>query len=233
MKTAVYCGTKEIYEDMIPSIKSLLINSNVQKIYLLIEDDTFPYYLPKQCECINVSNQKFFSKQCLNYDTRCTWMCLMRTVLSKIFPNIDMVLSLDADTIVKQDISDLWDLDLSNYYYAGVKEFAKSKIGNGYNCPIYLNGGVLLCNLKRLREKKKDDQIIERLNKNYYAAAEQDAINFSCQGNLLNLPICYNENEFTGKTDEPKIVHYAGIKEWNNFDLVKEYRNIDWKDIRK
>jgi len=38
-------------------MKSLLIHSNVEKIYFLIEDDEFPYKLPPEVECINVSKQ--------------------------------------------------------------------------------------------------------------------------------------------------------------------------------
>lgn len=45
-RAAAYCGTRNLYQDMIPAIKSLLLNSNVDKIYLLIEDDEFPYPLP-------------------------------------------------------------------------------------------------------------------------------------------------------------------------------------------
>ena len=56
MRAAVYCGTRNVYDDMIPSMKSLLIHSNVEKIYFLIEDDKFPYELPPEVECINVSN---------------------------------------------------------------------------------------------------------------------------------------------------------------------------------
>ena len=56
MKAAVYCGTRNVYQDMIPSMKSLLIHSDVDKIYFLIEDDEFPYPLPPEVECINVSN---------------------------------------------------------------------------------------------------------------------------------------------------------------------------------
>ncbi len=39
MRAAVYCGSCNVYLDMIPSMKSLLIHSNVEKIYFLIEDD--------------------------------------------------------------------------------------------------------------------------------------------------------------------------------------------------
>ena len=56
MKAAVYGGTRNVYRNMLAPMKSLLMNSDVDKIYFLIEDDEFPYPLPKEVECINVSN---------------------------------------------------------------------------------------------------------------------------------------------------------------------------------
>lgn len=54
MKAAVYCGTRNLYRQMITAAKSLLIHSDVDKIYFLIEDDDFPYSLPPEIECLCV-----------------------------------------------------------------------------------------------------------------------------------------------------------------------------------
>jgi len=93
------------------------------------------------------------------YDGWGGYMVLIRSVYSKIFPELDKILSLDIDTIVTENIDELWDIDISNYYIAGVRdtpEFNK----NG----LYVNGGVLLCNLKKIREDKMDEKMIFRLN---------------------------------------------------------------------
>jgi hypothetical protein len=39
MRAAVYSGTRNIYDKMLIAAKSLLMHSNVEKIYFLIEDD--------------------------------------------------------------------------------------------------------------------------------------------------------------------------------------------------
>jgi hypothetical protein len=39
---------------MVTAAKSLLIHSNVDKIYFLIEDDNFPYELPPKTTTINI-----------------------------------------------------------------------------------------------------------------------------------------------------------------------------------
>ena len=139
IRAAVYCGTRNIYQDMIPSMKSLLIHSNVNKVYFLIEDDEFPYPLPPEVECINVSNQQWFHKDGPNYRNTWSYMILLRVALTKLFPNLDKILSLDCDIIIDQNISELWDIQLDNYYIAAVKEPKKSTSQR-----IYINTGVVL-----------------------------------------------------------------------------------------
>ena len=56
MRAAVYSGTRNVYNQMLTSAKSLLIHSNVEKIYFLIEDDKFSEPLPSEIECINISD---------------------------------------------------------------------------------------------------------------------------------------------------------------------------------
>ena len=57
MRVAAYCGTRNLYKDMVTAAKSLLMNSNVEKIYFIIEDDEFPYELPESIfEIINIKD---------------------------------------------------------------------------------------------------------------------------------------------------------------------------------
>lgn len=116
MKAAVYVGTRNLYDDMLPAVKSILINSDVDKVYLLIEDDRFPHDLPDCVETINVSSQTFFRSNGPNYNLKWTYMTLMRAALPKIFPDLDVILSMDDDVIALQDVSDLWDLPIEDYY---------------------------------------------------------------------------------------------------------------------
>ena len=140
MRAAVYAGTRNVYQDMIPSMKSLLIHSNVEKIYFLIEDDEFPYELPPEVECINVKNQQWFNiENCPQMNNRCSYMVLLRVVFCQIFPHLDRILTIDNDTIVRENISELWDLDLDNYYIAGCLEPQKST-----ETFTYINMGVAM-----------------------------------------------------------------------------------------
>lgn len=228
MKVAVYAGTKNLYSDMATAAKSLANNSSVDLIYFLIEDSEFPYYLPDYIRCIDVSGQKFFSKSGPNVYRLWTWMVLMRAVLSKIFPEHDRILSLDVDTIVKKNIDELWDICPDNKYLAGCIEPSKSKL----NKP-YINMGVVVFNLRMLRDTKMDDKIISRLNRDKFNFAEQDCINLLCENFIETIPSIYNSNNYTELCREPKIRHYANEKDWRNKEDVKYYRNLSWDLIRR
>ncbi len=231
MRAAVYCGTRNVYEDMLPSMRSLLYHSNVEKIYFLIEDDQFPstYLLPKEVECINVSKQKWFNEEtCPNMKNRCSYMVLLRVVFSKIFPHLDKILTIDNDTIVKGNISELWDIDLDDNYFAGCIEPFHSK-GN----IKYINMGVSMINLKKLREDGMDDVLLKNLNTYYYENAEQGCINDTCQGHILVLPPEYNVTQYTREvpnTTRTKIQHFAANPKWRTLPIVLHYRShvYDW-----
>jgi len=157
---------------MLTAAKSLMVNSSVDKIYFIIENNKFPYLLPECIECINVKDQKYFAPDGPNFKNNLTYMVLMRTALSKILPNEDLVLSLDVDTIVDDNIDELWEVDIGNNYVAAVREPIRST-----GSFIYINFGVCLLNLKALRESKKDNEIIYCLNHFHYRDNEQDCCN--------------------------------------------------------
>ena len=226
-KTAVYFGTRNLYFDMIPSLKSLLMHSDVEKVYLVIEDDTFPLKLPDCVEAVNVKNQQYFTHGGPNWKSKWTWMTMMKAALPFVFPNLDIILSLDPDTIVVDDISDLWGVDLTGKCFAAAVEPDKSKDGK-----IYTNVGVCLFNLKEMRNSGKADEVVRQLNIKKFEFLEQDCLNKLCAGRIAEMPSEYNSNEYVKKTRNPKIIHYAGKSNWNLEPLVLKYRYIPWSEIR-
>ena len=236
-KVAVYTGTRNLYPMMVPAVKSLLINSDVDEIWLFIEDDEFPkeYELPDIVKTRNVKDQTYFPKDGPNMKSRFSYMALMRAALPYEFPDLDRILSLDVDTFAVKDISDLWDLPLlDKYYFAACKEpdasfYYSKKNGTKY---LYTNVGVCLQNLKKLRDGKCD-QIIKELNTNEYKYVDQDVMNFLCQGEIYDMPSKYNGCGFTIACDNPSIAHYAGDKVWFDKPMVAHYMDIPWDQIMK
>ena len=228
IKAAVYSGTKNVYQELLTAAKSLLEHSDVEKIYFLIEDDIFPYELPKEIECINISNQVYFDKNGPNYDNVCTYMVLLRAAYSKIFPNLDRILSIDMDTIVNENISDLWDLDLTNYYIAAVEETELSEEEGSY-----FNMGVAMLNLKKIREDKKDDEMIEAINTYWYRYKEQDCFNDFFRGHALILPSDYNCCMQAAEPQREKITHFAGLYKLDKYPHFNYYQNLPVDKIQR
>jgi lipopolysaccharide biosynthesis glycosyltransferase len=219
-KIAVYTATRNLYDLLIPAYSSLLCNSSVDKIYLLIEDDEFPYLFPynDMFEVINVSNQQFFRQDGPNMNSRFTYMAMMRAALCHVLPEwYDKVLSLDVDTIVNKNIDAIWDLPVEECYFAASKETHKS-----HDHFFYANVGVCLHNLEKMRDGKADE-IIKYLNEHEITFLEQDCMNYMCQGSICEMPSCYNVNTWTENTGDWRIIHYAGIKDWADKELVKKY----------
>lgn len=229
-RVVVYCGTFNTYADMLTSAKSVLSNTLVDKIYFLIEDDTFPYELPDIIECINVKDQTFFPESGPNYQNPWSYMCMMRAAFSKLIP-YDKILSFDIDIIVQEDISNLWDIDLSDYYLAGVSEPQRQKSSKD---PLYINFGVVMMNLKAIREDGIDDAVINALNSTRFGCPEQDAFNKFCAGHIFQLSNDYNatvHSHITGEAERERIIHFAGLKFWRHYGSVKEYHLQDWNYI--
>ena len=219
MKAAAYFGTRNVYEAMIPAINSLVENSDVEKIYLFIEDDVFPYAVPEICEIRNIKNQTVFRKTGPNYSSKWTYMSMMRVALPFMLPDLDRILYLDIDTIVVRDISALWDLQLDGCYFAAVREPAKSRSDF-----IYINAGVMMLNLEKMRDGLAK-QMIDLLNKHFYPCKEQDLFSELCQGKFKLLRGDFNVSDFTDQPRMRRIIHFAAIpvQEWYQEEIVKRY----------
>ena len=221
-KVAVYAGTRSIYEQMYVALKSLLVNTPMDRVYLFIEDDEFPYPVPENVHPVNVSEQDYFLPGTPNFNSPWSYMTMLRCALATMLPDEKKVLWLDCDTIVNDDISDLFEMDVNGYYYAGVMEPAKSK-----DVFRYINAGVLLCNLELLRGMCKEQEMIAFLNVCKMPWVDQDIINLLCQGRIRVIESIYNSNAFTMPCIRPKIIHYAAVKDFKNDWAYKLYAETE------
>ena len=206
----VYFGSREIYPDFVTAINSLRAN-NKANVYAIIEDESLG--IP-DVTYIKWDYRKWFNN--LNTQTKWKDFGVLRAALSKVFPDKDKILSLDVDTIVTGDISDLWNVDLGSYHMAMVREPYLS------GERTYFNAGVALINLKLLREDGTDDKMIRDLNSYYRRYVAQDTITEYCR--VLELPSTYNSCKFTAPCGNAKIIHYADRTDWRELPEVTRYK---------
>lgn len=205
----VYVGTRNLYQAMMPSIRSLLDHNHVDRLYLVIEDDSFPVDIPGvDLRVINVSDQKYFGPDSANIGTRFSYMCMMRVTYADIL-DCDRVISLDCDTIINDSLEPIFQMDLDGKWFAAVKEPFKTELYDRN----YYNGGVIVYNLEQMRKDGAVAQLVDLLNREQLAFIDQDALSRFTEKSA-ELPVRYNETMFTGLTDNPAVVHYAAIGDW-------------------
>ena len=139
---------------------------------------------------------------------------------------IDKVIYLDCDTIISASIKDLSLYPTDNYTICGVKDCVsrpyKDKIGIVKN-GSYINAGVLLMNLNKLRQFDIRTMIADFVDK-YESAisyADQDILNGIFKGIFGVLPHpdnYYTEDEIEYSKKYPRIIHYTtcmlNIRPW-------------------
>lgn len=230
-KCVSYCMTRNIYGQVLPSLKSLLAHNDIDCIYLLTEDDDIGLELPECVKIINVSGQQYFKNSSPNFYNCFTWMVMMRMALPFVLADEERVLSLDLDTIIHKDISELWDMDMTGKYVAGATETALTR-QKGYS---YINCGVMMMNLEQMRDGMAE-RIVDLLNRKKYLYNEQDCMNEEIpeEGKQIISPM-YNFGFFNREAMcIPKIVHYAAFgRRFMDQQPVKEWLNKDWSEILK
>jgi len=219
-KIIVYPASRVFHNDVMPAVHSAIANSGADTIWIMTDTEDFPNQLPDNVHTIDVSKQEWFKPGSPNYRNEYSFICLVRVALAKLFPDADRILSLDADTIIEQDVSELWNLDMQDYYLAGVPE---ALLSNRLRRP-YINMGMAFFNLEKIREDHLDDKMIEDLNHKWYQWVEQDCINENTVGKVLVLGPEYNASQFSDPCDYPKIWHFAYTFGWQNKEVVQKYK---------
>lgn len=124
-----------------------------------------------------------------------------RLLIAQLLPDYEKCIYLDTDTIVMQDLTKLFDTDITDYYIAGVKACGYHKSAQWEqeyaskicldNLDNYLNAGVLLFNLKMIRKNNLQNVFSDLSTKNF-PCSDQDILNVACFQHILSLPCYYN-----------------------------------------
>lgn len=137
---------------------------------------------------IKTSSEKFKS---INKFAYVTSTACLKFDLPDLIPNQDKVLYLDSDVIIQKDLSDLFEINIKDYYAGVIKDIAL--IDNHLNVNNYFNSGVMLLNLKLMRENDSSTALLnmrKSLNKLVYM--DQDCFNIFFNNKVKLLPVIYN-----------------------------------------
>lgn len=184
---------------------------------------------------------------------------LYRLKLPSILERYEKVIYLDTDTLVRCDLKSLFHFELGDAYFAGVpvtwaqvdkkkreRWLRKSKIPE---MDDYLNSGVLLMNLKKMREEAFESKCLSLVGNREFAKldpADQLILNFVGYGKVRLLPcrfnvtmnhfknpgkleIFYSRKEIREALEEPAIIHWTGAcKPWLYYDVPLAREWLDY-----
>lgn len=173
----------------------------------------------------------------------------LRLELPRLLPEVDRILYTDVDVLFRESLSELWQTSLEGKFLAAVRGGANlsDQWERNSKQPYwrhldkmrgnYINAGVTLMNLARIRAEDLDRQWREWTKEKLYYQ-DQDILNITCQGAIAYLPLKYNCLAYMTDEDydkcisegvhsaqeceearrRPVIIHYAGDKPWKRYD---------------
>ena len=204
-----YVVTEDWLDKVKPSIASLKRFNPEARVFIVTDAEKIDI----DAEHICVKDQEYFTERnCINYRTPFSVMALIKVAYPDLLP-VDKVIHLDADTIVNDSLEDLWNMDLEGKWFAMVREW------QGHFRPMgdrYYNAGVFVANLKQIREDGIMKEMIRFIREVPVPYGEQDAMNGYGlhHDKIIDADVRYNESFCCGYTDNPAIIHYAGVVDW-------------------
>ena len=173
-----------------------------------------------------------------DYYTKTTYY---RLFIPNMYPNLDKALYLDSDIIVTGDISELYNTELENNLVGAIPDMAVQNTpvfidyvedALGVKASNYFNAGILLMNLKEMRNWDFEDKFIKLLSTyTFRVAQDQDYLNVLTKGRVKYVDNSWNVQPVPNnicKVDKINLIHYNMLwKPWV-FDNI-EYSDIFWQ----
>lgn len=250
MINILFSGNKKVFDGALTELISITnktkedINcyiftatlTRIKPEYTAIEDEQIEY-LNKVIKSKNQNNnvQKvdvtdLYEKEfghCKNENAYCTPYTLLR-LLADLVPNMpEKLLYLDIDMMAAKDIAELYNINIDDYEYAAVKEKYGSKLIRW----DYINAGMLLFNMKKMRETKLLEKARNKIREKKMLFADQDAIYWSTTKKLL-LPRKFNEQAFFNKKSTV-ICHFCKRMLWFPYPRTENFKQWNVEEVHK
>ena len=261
MINILFSGNDKVFDGILTCILSILKRTKSTKhfcFYVMTTDVTYikleytafrdeqiafldeivkEYHPENRVKKIDVT--EFYQREfanCPNELAYCSPYTLLR-LLADLIPDIpDKLLYLDVDILFQHDVELLYRYDVSEYEYAA----ASDHYGKYFIHPNYINAGVLLLNMRRIRETGLFTKARTLLREKKLLFADQSAIYRSTTKKLM-LPQKYNDQKFLHKHTVVRhfskrlfylpYPHTANIKQWNLSAMYRAFGYSQFDDI--
>ena len=230
----------------------ILTNNNLSKNSTNKIDKVIKKFDEHSIELIYYNLEGNFKNATTGYISVATYY---KILLPSLLPNIDKIIFTDGDMINLEDLSEMYKIEFKeNMYFCGITDFIDhlNQLKEfGLYSDKYINTGVVLINLKALRENSIEKKLTEFIYTHPLKFYDQTAINCVCYNNTQALPYKYNifaypsfdklkklneqqnirykvnESEFFRAYNEPTLFHYADLdKPWLN--KTEKFNRVYW-----
>lgn len=147
------------------------------------------------------------NKDSANMENSYSPYAFLRLLADEVPEIPDKVLYLDIDIVAGGDICELYNYDIENYDYGAVKDY----YGRWFINRKYINSGVMLLNMKRIRENRLFEKCRNLVNTKKMMFPDQSALNKYATKKLF-LPSRFNSQRRDHKDDV--IRHFCKSIRW-------------------
>ena len=210
-----------------------LNQSNVEKLNAL-EAENFKIELTPMRENFEALDDRMSNRLRCDYFTLTIYF---RLFIPAMFPQYEKGIYIDSDVVLTDDIAKLFDIDIGDNILGACKDLSIADIpplvaytenAVGVGKYEYINSGVLLMNLKKMRECDLKGHFLNLLNTYHFdsVAPDQDYLNAMCNGKIY-----YLDNAWDAMPNEPKPpLEHTHIIHYNLFSKPWCYDNIQYED---
>ncbi len=261
MVNILFCGNGYVFDGMLTCALSIMKRSDSKEpytfyVYTMDVSHKKPAYTPiddgiieyfdgiiksynKENRVIKIDVTDIYKKEfagCPNEGAYCSPYTLIRLFADMIDGMPDKLLYLDTDIMFNRDVHLLYDTDVSEYEYAA----ARDHYGKYMISPNYVNAGVLLFNLKKMKETGLLQKARELIKTKKLVFADQSAIIRSTTKKKM-LPQRYNDQKFLHKHTVVRhfskrlfwlpYPHTDNIKQWDVSRVHRIFRYYAFDDV--
>ena len=257
----LFSGNDKVFDGILTCVLSILMRTKAKEpfvFYILTMDISYlnkdyqaisqeqidfltavvkQYHLENQVIKIDVT--KLYENEfanCPNEQCYCSPYTLLRLFIDLIPSIPDKILYLDVDILFNQDITLLYDTKIDGYEYAA----ARDHYGKYLIHPNYTNAGVLLFNMKVVKETGLLDRARTLIKTKKLLFADQSAIYRSTTKKLV-LKQKYNDQKFLHKHTVVRhfskrlfyfpYPHIDNIKQWQICQIHQVFGYTQFDDI--
>lgn len=261
MINVLFSGNEKVFDGVLTCVLSILKRTDTKEpfrfyVYTMDATRVMPEYTPISDPLIefldgivkeyNVENSmvkvdvtELYEKEfayCPNEQAYCSPYTLLR-LFADIVPDMpDKLLYLDVDILFNRDIRLLYDIDITEYEYAAARDHYGKYLLN----PNYINAGVLLFNMKKIRKTGLLEKSRKLIKEKKLVFADQSAVYRSTTKKKM-LPQRFNDQKFLHKHTVVRhfskrlfylpYPHTDNIKQWRVSDIHRVFGYYVFDDI--